>query len=70
MNISAINEQLLDSPYYLYQTDKLKLIRIKENCPQGVRTLRTNGTEGKMYTNKDALKKIMEIIEENEQKEG
>lgn len=69
MNILTINEQLLDSPYYLYQTDKLKLIRIKECHPQGVRTLRSNGAEGKMYTNKDALKKIMEIIE-TEQKEG
>lgn len=69
MNISAINEQLLDSSYYLYQTDKLKLIRIKECRPQGIRTLRSNGAEGKMYTNKDALKKIMQIIE-NEQKEG
>ena len=70
MDISTLNKELLGTPFYMYQTDKLKLIRIKECSPQGIRTLRNNGTEGKMYTNKDALKKIMEIIEENEQKEG
>lgn len=69
MDISTLNEELLGTPFYMYQTDKLKLIRIKECRPQGLRTLRTNGTEGKIYTNKDALKKIIQIIE-NEQKEG
>lgn len=67
--VSTINEELVNSPYRLYETDKLKLIRIKtqDSHEKKEKTLRNgiNGT-GQIYTNEQALKKILQIIQNHQ----
>lgn len=64
--ISLTNEQLNNKnlPYKMYETDKMRLIRIKKKMADGrMRTLR-NKERGQIYTNKRALFYIKKVLEE------